>query len=142
MTKVPQVQESRWIQESQQLEKLLLEACDSDTRALLRLTDLSIWPCGRSSQPTLTIACKSREVTEAIGSRQASIKTILQRISGCTMAMAVHYKIPEGLVYFDTEGEFTTARWYLCNRKECGQIKIPLYQEFSGIAESCNDLAG
>jgi len=43
------------------------------------------------------------------------------------MGMSVHYKIPEGLVFFDTEGEVTPAKWYLSNRKECGQMKVPLY---------------
>jgi len=33
------------------------------------------------------------------------------------MGMSVHYKIPEGLVFFDTEGEVTPAKWYLSNRK-------------------------
>ena len=126
MTEVYRLKESRVIEESQRVEKLLLEACDPDTRTLLRLTDISIWSCGFSSEPTLTVSCKSREITEAIGIRQDYIKTLLERIAGCTMKMSLHYKIPEGLVYFDTEGEFTPARWYLCNRKECGKLKIPL----------------
>lgn len=126
MTEVYRVKESRVIEESQRVEKLLLEACDPDTRTLLRFADISIWSCGFSPQPTLTVTCKSREITEAIGSRQDYIKMVLKRITGCTMAMSLHYKIPEGLVFFDTEGEVTPARWYLCNRKECGKMKIPL----------------
>ncbi len=126
MTEAYKVKESKLIEESQQVEKLLLEACDSDTSALLRLADINILACGRPSQPTLTVSCKSREVTEAIGLRQAYIKTILKQITGCFVVMAVHYKIPEGIVYFDTEGEVTPAKWYLCNRKDCGKMKIPL----------------
>jgi hypothetical protein len=115
------------VQESQQLEKLLLEACDYDTRDLLRLSaDMIIWPCASSSKPTLTVVCKSREITEAIGLRQAYIKTILKRLTGCAVVMSVYYQIPEGQVHFDTEGEVTPAKWYLCNRKECGKSKIPL----------------
>lgn len=126
MTEVYRIQESRVIQEAQRVEKLLLEACDPDTRTLLRLSDINIWPCGVTSQPILNITCKSREVTEAIGLRQGYIKSILKQITNCQMAMAVHYKIPEGSVYYDTEGKVTPAKWYLCNRKECGQMKIPL----------------
>ena len=126
MAEVYRVQESQVMPESQQLEKLLLEACDSDTRTLLRLADISIMPCGCPSQPTLTVTCKSREITEAIGMRHGYIKTILKRIIGCKVAMSVQYKIPDGLVFFDTEGEVTPARWYLCNRKECGKMKITL----------------
>ena len=83
MTEAYKVKESKLIEESQQVEKLLLAACDSDTSALLRLADISILACGRPSQPTLTVSCKSREVTEAIGLRQAYIKTILKQITGC-----------------------------------------------------------
>lgn len=126
MNEVYRVEESKVMKESQQLEKLLLEACDFDTRALLRSADISIWPCGCPSQPTLTVVCKSREVTEAIGMRQASIKTILKRLIGCKVVMSLYYAIPEGLVHFDTEGEVTPAKWYLCNRKEFGKNKIPL----------------
>lgn len=126
MTEVYKVEESKVIEESQQLEMLLLEACDYDTRALLHLADISIWSCGCPSQPTLTVVCKSREITEAIGRRQAFIKSILKQIIGCKVAIALYYTIPEGRVYFDTEGEVTPAKWYLCNRKECGKMKIPL----------------
>lgn len=126
MNEVYAVQESKLIKESQQLEKLLLEACDPDTRALLRLADISIWPCGCPSKPTLAVVCKSREVTEAIGMRQAYIKTMLKRLTGCRVVMSLYYNITEGHVYFDTEGEVTPARWYLCNRKEFGKSKIPL----------------
>lgn len=119
--------ERRVIEESQRVEKLLLEACDFDTRTLLRLSDLSIYPCGYSAKPILTVSCKSREITEALGIRQAYIKSILRQITGCQMGMSVYYKIPEGLVFFDTEGEVTPAKWYLSNRKDCGQRKVPLY---------------
>lgn len=118
--------EAAVIKDSQQIEMLLLEACDSETRALLRLADISIWPCGCPARPTITITCKSREITEAIGLRQATIKLYLKRIIGCSVCMAVHYVIPEGLVYFDTEGEVAPAKWYLYNRKDCGHLKIPL----------------
>jgi len=37
------------------------------------------------------------------------------------MGMSVHYKIPRRS-FFDTEGEVTPAKWYLSNRKECGQM--------------------
>lgn len=127
MTEVYTIAQSKVIRESHELEKLLLEACDSHTRDLLRLAEINIWPCGNPSKPTLMVVCKSREVTEAIGLRQAYIKSILKPLIGCNVVMAVYYHIPEGLVYFDTEGEFTPARWYLCNRKECGKHKIPLY---------------
>lgn len=126
MIEVYKVKESKMNQGSQQVEKLLLEACDFETRALLRLAELGFWPCGCPSEPTLSVTCKSREVAEAIGLRQTYIKAILRRITGCEAVMAVHYKIPEGLVYFDTEGEVTPATWYLCNRKEFGKVKIPL----------------
>ncbi|HEY9847350.1 MAG TPA: hypothetical protein V6D03_14290 [Candidatus Caenarcaniphilales bacterium] len=121
------VKEAKAIEESQLVERLLLEMCDPDTRALLHLADVGLWPCGCPAKPTLTVKCKSREVAEAIGIRQAAIKAKLKQIAGCQVAMAVHYTIPEGLVYFDTEGEVTPARWYLCNRKEIGKNKlIPL----------------
>lgn len=123
MTEIYQVEASK----ESQLDRLLLEICDSDTRSLLRLTEVSFLPCGSPSKPTLTVACQSREVTEAIGLRQASIKTILKRLAGCKVVMALYYKIPEGLVYFDTEGEVAPAQWYLCNRREFGKSKIPLY---------------
>ena len=126
MTEVYRLKESRVVEESQRVEKLLLAACDSHTRSLLNLSDISIWSCGFSPVPTLSVTCKSREITEAIGIRQEYIKSLLERITGCTMKMSLHYKIPEGLVYFDTEGEFAPARWYLCNRKDCGKMKIPL----------------
>jgi hypothetical protein len=126
MNEVYKVQQSQWIEELQQRQNVLLEACDLETSSLLRLADISISSCGRPSQPTLTVTCKSREITEAIGLRQAYIKTILKQITGCQVVMALYYKIPEGLVYFDTEGEVTPARWYLCNRKDCGHMKIPL----------------
>ena len=127
MTEAYRVAESKVIAQSHQLEKLLLEACDSDTRTFLRLAEINIWPCGTPSKPTLMIACKSREVTEAIGVRQAYIKSVLKRLMGCNVVITLYYHIPEGLVYFDTEGEVAPARWYLCNRKECGKkAKIPL----------------
>lgn len=120
-------EESNKIEDSQLVERLLLEICDFDTRALLSLTDITLYPCGRPARPTLTVTCKSREVAEAIGLRHAYIKTKLRQVAGCNVAMAVHYKIPEGLVYFDTEEEVAPARWYLCNRKEIGRNKaIPL----------------
>lgn len=121
------VKEARVIEEAQRVEKLLLEACDSDTRTLLRLADISIWPCGYTHQPQLIVDCKSREIAEAIGVRHAYIKSVLKRITDCHISMAVHYKISEGLVYFDTEGKYTPARWYLCNRKEFGKTQVPLY---------------
>ena len=124
MTEISQVEASK---ESQYLDRLLLETCDSDTRSLLRLTEISFLPCGSPSKPTLTISCKSREVAEAIGLRQASIKSILKRLAGCKVVMALYYTIPEGLVYFDTESEVAPAQWYLCNRREFGKSKIPLF---------------
>lgn len=127
MPDLQRVRELRVIEESQRVEKLLLEACDSDTSTLLRLSEISIYPCGYSSKPILTVSCKSREVTEAIGLKQAYIKSTLKQLTGCQMGMSVHYKIPEGTVFFDTEGEVTPAKWYLCNRRECGNMKIPLY---------------
>ena len=127
MPDLQSVREARVIQEAQRVEKLLLEACDSDTRTFLRLSDLSIYPCGYSAKPILTITCKSREIAEAIGIRQAYIKSTLKQITGCQMGMSVHYKIADGLVFFDTEGEVTPAKWYLYNRRECGTVKIPLY---------------
>ena len=127
MEEVYKLEESTLIKESQQLERLLLEACDSETRALLHLAaDINIWPCGCPSKPTLMIVCKSREITEAIGMKQALLKSVLKQLMGCKVVMAVYYHIPEGLVYFDTEGEVAPARWYLCNRKDCGKMKIPL----------------
>ena len=120
------VETSKVIKESEQLEKLLLEGCDSDIRALLRLTEISLLSCGCPAKPTLTVSCKSREVTEAIGLRQASLKALLKRMVGCQVAIDLYYKIPEGLVHFDTESEGTPARWYLCNRREFGKGKIPL----------------
>lgn len=117
---------SKVIKESEQLEKLLLEGCDSEIRALLRLAEISLLSCGCPARPTLTVACKSREVTEAIGLRQASLKALLKRMVGCQVAIDLYYKIPEGLVHFDTENEFAPAKWYLCNRREFGRGKIPL----------------
>lgn len=115
------------IADSQQIENLLLASCDLETRALLRLSiDIVIWTCQHSNKPKLTVHCHSKEVTEAIGIRQDYIKRVLQEILGCPVTMAVYYTIHEGLVYFDTEGAVAPARWYLCNRKDCGQIKIPL----------------
>ena len=127
MNEVYKLEDSRVTEESQQLSNLLFEECDRETRALLHLADdISISACGSPAKPTLMIVCKSREVTEAIGIRQASLKTILKQIMGCKVVMVVYYHIPEGLVYFDTEGEVAPARWYLCNRKDCGKMKIPL----------------
>lgn len=126
MTQVYQ-EKSRVIKESEQLDKLLLQVCDSEIRTLLRLADVSLLSCGSPAKPTLTVACKSREIAEAIGTREAAIKTILKRLVGCKVAMNVYYKIPEGLVHFDTEGDVAPAKWYLCNRKELGRAKIPLY---------------
>jgi len=118
---------SRAIAEPQLVEKFLLEICDPDTRALLNLTDINLWPCGCPAKPTLTITCRSREIAEAIGTRHAYIKSKLKQIAGCKVAMAIHYSIPEGQVYFDTEGEVAPARWYLCNRKDIGKNRmIPL----------------
>lgn len=120
-------EESNRIADSQLVEKLLMGICDLDTRALLGLADISLYPCGRPARPTLTVTCKSREIAEAIGLRHAYIKTKLQQVAGCNVAMAVHYKIPEGLVYFDTEGEVAPAKWYLCNRRDIGKDRmIPL----------------
>jgi hypothetical protein len=127
MNQVYNVEESKVIRDSEQLENLLLEACDPETRALLRLAvDVNMWPCGHPAKPTLTVHCKSREVTEAIGMRQGYIKSLLKQIIGCPASMAVYYNISEGSVYFDTEGEVAPAKWYLCNRKDCGHMKIPL----------------
>lgn len=121
------VEEStRVIKQSEQLEKLLLESCDSEIRALLRLTEISLLSCGSPAKPTLTIACKSREVTEAIGLRQASLRAILKRLISCKVVIDLYYKIPEGLVHYDTEGDIAPAKWYLCNRREFGKAKIPL----------------
>jgi len=72
MPDLQHVKELRVIEESQRVEKLLLEACDSDTRTLLRLSDISIYPCGYSAKPILTVTCKSREITEAIGMKPTS----------------------------------------------------------------------
>lgn len=128
MNKVYNVAQSKIdVAEAQQLANLLLQMCDPETRALLRLAvDINVWSCKFSNKPKLTVHCKSREVTEAIGTRQAYIKTLLRQILSCPVTMSVYYNIPEGQVYFDTEGEVAPARWYLCNRKECGQMKIPL----------------
>ncbi|CAA9572987.1 hypothetical protein AVDCRST_MAG81-3010 [uncultured Synechococcales cyanobacterium] len=112
------------IENSHLVEQLFLEICDADTRALLNLADVGLWPCGCPAKPTLTIKCKSREVAEAIGVRQTYIKAKLQQVAGCRVTMAVHYTIPEGLVYFDTEGEVAPARWYLCNRKDIGKDRV------------------
>lgn len=124
MAKLYQKEEAKVIPDSQLVERLLLEICDVDTRALLGLTDMSLYPCGRLAKATLTVTCKSREVAAAIGERHAYIKAKLQQIAGCYVAMAVHYKIPEGLVYFDTEGEVAPARWYLCNRRDIGRDRV------------------
>lgn len=105
-------------------ERLFLEICDYDTKALLHLSDISLYPCGRSGVPTLTAMCKSREVAEAIGERRTYIKTKLKQVAGCDMSMAVYYHIPEGQVYFDTEGKVAPARWYLYNRREIGKDRI------------------
>jgi len=59
--------------------------------------------------------------------KQAYIKSTLKQLTGCEMGMSVHYKIPEGLVFFDTEAKLHLQKWYLSNRKECGQMKVPLY---------------
>lgn len=126
MAELYKVEEPKLTEKSRQIEKLLLEVCDADTRAVLRLADLNIMPCGRPSEPTLTAACKSREVAEAIGVKQVYIKQILKQLTGCEVVLAVHYKIPDGLVYYDTEGEVAPAKWYLYNRKEFGKEKIPL----------------
>lgn len=113
--------------ESQLIERLLLEICDPDTRALLHLADISIWPCGCPAKPTLTVTCKSREVAEAIGVRHEYLKRKLKQIAECQVALAIHYNIPEGMVFFDTEGEVAPAKWYLCNRRDIGKNKlIPL----------------
>lgn len=121
-----QAEASRVIKQADQLDKLLLEGCDSDIKALLRLTEVSLLSCGSPAKPTLTIACKSREVAEAIGLRQASLRAILKRMLGCKVVIDLYYHIPEGLVHFDIEGEVAPARWYLCNRRELGKVKIPL----------------
>ena len=126
MAELHKVEEAKLTDKSQRLEQLLLEACDADTRAVLRLADLNIMPCGRPSEPTLTAACKSREVAEAIGVKHAYVKQILKQITGCEVVLAVHYNIPDGVVYYDTEGDVAPAKWYLCNRKEFGRGKVPL----------------
>lgn len=113
--------------EKAEIENTLIEMCDPQTRALLRLSvDFNVWSCEQSNRPKLMVHCKSREVTAAIGSRQELLKALLQRILGCEVVMEVYYNIPEGLVYFDTEGAVAPAKWYLCNRKDCGSMKIPL----------------
>jgi phage regulator Rha-like protein len=122
-----QITKSNLLKESQLIERLLLEICDPDTRALLHLADISIWPCGCPPKPTLTVTCKSREVAEAIGIRQKYIKRKLKQIAEYPVALAIHYNIPEGMVFFDTEGEVAPAKWYLCNRRDIGKNKlIPL----------------
>jgi hypothetical protein len=127
MNKSYNVKASSALADPQQVENLFLEACDIETRALLRLAiDINIWSCQHSDKPKLTVHCHSREVTEAIGIRQAYIKSILKQIIGCPVSMSLYYNISEGQVHFDTEGEVAPARWYLCNRKDCGQMKIPL----------------
>lgn len=119
--------EAAIIPESQQLENLLLEVCDPETRALLRLAiDINVWCCEHSERPKLTIHCHSREIAAAIGIRQAEIKTILKQMIGCSVTIALYYTISEGLVYYDTESIVAPAKWYLCNRKDCGHMKIPL----------------
>ncbi len=119
--------ESNVIAQPQLVERFLLEICDFDTRALLNLADISLYPCGCPPKPTLTITCRSREIAAAIGTRHAYIKSKLKQVAGCKVAMAIHYTIPEGQVYFDTEGEVAPARWYLCNRRDIGKNRmIPL----------------
>lgn len=126
MAELYKVEPSKTLGKSEQVYQLLLESCDPNTRSLLRLTDVNIMPCGCPSEPTMTVACHSREIAEAIGLKHAYIKIILQQITGCEVVMAVHYKIPEGVVYFDTEGYVAPAKWYICNRKEFGRDRVPL----------------
>jgi hypothetical protein len=87
--------------EKAEIENTLIEMCDPQTRALLRLAvDVNVWSCEQSNRPKLMIHCKSREITAAIGSRQDILKTLLKRILGCEVTLEIYYNIPEDTMTF------------------------------------------